>query len=96
MTDKPHGKRWGLGWITSAWTVVALIYVLSIGPVFRVAGIPILVSKAYYPVFRAASLPGLREALAWYLNAWAPRTMEVHSDPTSGIWIYQPPATPKS
>jgi hypothetical protein len=92
MTDKPNRKGWS--WLTAAWIVVALMYVLSIGPAFRVTGVPILVSKAYYPVFRAASVPGLRQALAWYLNVWAPGTMEVNSDPMSGIWIYQPPAKP--
>jgi hypothetical protein len=66
MTDKPNRRGWN--WLTAAWIVVALMYVLSIGPAFRVTGVPILVSKAYYPVFRAANVPGLRQALAWYLN----------------------------
>lgn len=94
MTDEPAGKR--RRWGKTLWIVVALLvmYVLSIGPAFRVTGVPILVSKAYGPVFRAASVPGLREALAWYLNAWAPGTMKVDSDPESGISIYQPPEPP--
>jgi hypothetical protein len=94
MTDKPDGKR--RGWGKAPWIVVVLLlmYVLSIGPVFRVVGVPILVLKVYDPVFRAASVPGLRQALAWYLNAWAPGTMKVDSDPKSGISIYQLPAPP--
>jgi hypothetical protein len=94
MTDKPNGKR--RGWGKAPWIVVVLLmtYVLSIGPAFRVIGIPILVLKAYGPVYQAASVPGLRETLAWYLNAWARARMVVTSDPDSGITIFQQPAPP--
>jgi hypothetical protein len=94
MTDKPNRKRWR--WRRALWIVVASLvtYVLSIGPAFRVTGVPILVSKAYGPVFRAARMPVLRPALASYLNAWAPAKMEVTSGPDSGIMILQQDAQP--
>jgi hypothetical protein len=91
MTEKPDGKRRGRR-VAACLLSLLMLYPLSVGPAVRVIGVPTLVVKAYEPVFRLARVPGLREALAWYLNAWSPETMVLSSDPDSGICIFQPPA----
>jgi hypothetical protein len=68
MSDEPKKKRRrATRWVL---TIIAL-YVLSFGPMFYVAEKSLIVGFFYAPLLAVAhTVPGVRQALAWYCGLW--------------------------
>jgi hypothetical protein len=93
MSDKPDGERWGWRWGTVAWIVslVPVLYVLSIGPVFRIFyrdPAPRALYEVYRPVWqKLGSYPVIGPALSAYLNLWLSGSKWTASSHQIGVFI---------
>ncbi len=65
---------------------IPALYVLSIGPMYRVLNSRIPVWRTIYsPLFAIACRPQIGKTLASYLNVWTDKSYRATFDPVDGI-----------